>query len=369
MFKVYMPQEVDAPLLATLHSGHITQGTKVDEFERDFGKFVQNPYVVSVNSATSALTLALRLAGVKSGSEVVTTPMTCTATNLPILSLGAKPVFADIDPKTGLIDPKSVKSLITNKTKAIMCCDWGGTPCELDELMLIAREHKIKLIEDAAHALGAEYKNRRVGSVADFTCFSFQAIKHISTVDGGMLACLNKDDYEKAKLLRWFGIKRETGSTDTRINEDIQDWGYKFHMNDVTATIGIEQIKHIEFVVGAHRANALYYNRILSSDHLKLPVFDNKSAYWLYTILLPNKIARDKFKEFMTKRNIQVSEVHRRNDSYSVFKPYANRRLPGVDAFSRTMVCLPVNWSLNSKDLNYIVKSVSKFLEEYNQWL
>ena len=235
--------------------------------------------------------------------------------------------------------------------------------------MLIAREHKIKLIEDAAHALGAEYKNRRVGSVADFTCFSFQAIKHISTVDGGMLACLNKDDYEKAKLLRWFGIKRETGSTDTRINEDIQDWGYKFHMNDVTATIGIEQIKHIEFVVGAHRANALYYNRILSSDHLKLPVFDNKSAYWLYTILLPNKIARDKFKEFMTKRNIQVSEVHRRNDSYSVFKPYANRRLPGVDAFSRTMVCLPVNWSLNSKDLNYIVKSVSKFLEEYNQWL
>jgi dTDP-4-amino-4,6-dideoxygalactose transaminase len=362
-----MPPEVDAPLLATLHSGYITQGSKVEEFEQKFGEYINNPYVVSVNSCTSALTLAMRLAGVGFDDEVITTPMTCSATNLPILSLGARPVFADVDPITGLIDPKSVKRLVTSATKAIVCCDWGGTPCDLDELQKLAEYYDIKLIEDAAHAIGAEYKGRKVGSIADFTCFSLQAIKHITTGDGGILACRKEDDYNQAKLLRWFGINRDSNAKDTRINEDIEDWGYKFHMNDVNATIGIEQMNHVKHIVGAHRANALFYNRSMPPE-IKTPP-TNDGSYWLYTLVFPNKVVRDKFKEFMADNDVPVSQVHKRNDDYSVFKEFKKRPLEGVTAFSNTMACIPVHWALTAEDLTKIVKLCNNFIDQYRGWL
>lgn len=378
LFQVHMPSTVDGPLLETLHSGYITQGEKVQEFETLFGRYIGNPYAVALNSGTSALTLALRLAGVKSGDEVITTPMTCSATNLPILSLGGKPVFADVNPLTGLIDTESVKKLITKRTRAIMCCDWGGNPCDLNELQAIAEKNGIKFIEDAAHAIGAEYNGEKVGSIADFTCFSLQAIKHITTVDGGVLACKDGADYEQAKLLRWFGINREHDSKDSRIDEDIEDWGYKFHMNDVAATIGIEQLKYVKNVVAAHRANALYYNRSLPHEIGRTS--PNGSSYWLYTVTFSNKVVRDRFKEYMLDAGIQVSQVHRRNDKYKVFKPYARRfvsdigkdvsitDLRNTTAFDNTMLCIPVHWALTAKELTYIVKTASKFVEEFRQW-
>lgn len=377
-----MPESVDKPLLETLHSGYITQGPKVEEFEKLFGNYVDNPLAVSVNSGTSALTLALRLAGVKAGDEVVTTPMTCTATNLPILSLGATPIFADIDPVTGLIDPKSVAKRVTNKTRAVMCCDWGGMPCDLDALLKVTKKNKIKLIEDAAHAIGAEYKGKKVGSVADYTCFSLQAIKHITTVDGGFLTVKQIEDFDKAKLLRWFGINRDNTSKDSRIEEDIVDWGYKFHMNDVAATIGIEQMKHVRNVVAAHRSNAMYFNRSISKE-LRLPINEPyaNSSYWLYTLVFPNKVIRDKYKDFMLDNGVQVSQVHKRNDKYTVFRKYVERpindigsdypfyNLDNTAAFNNTMICIPVNWSLTASDLNKIVKLTNRFVDEYRGWL
>lgn len=367
LFKVHAPVELDAPLLSTLHSGYITQGKKVEEFEGLFGDYINNPRVISLNSCTSALTLALRLSKVKRGDEVITTPMTCTATNLPILQLDAKPVFADVNPTTGLIDPESVEKLITTKTRAIMCCDWGGTPCDLDELRRIADKHGVKLIEDAAHAMGAEYNGQKIGGIADFTCFSLQAIKHITTGDGGLLACRNTKDYERGKLLRWFGIKRDTDSLDSRISEDIKEFGYKFHMNDLNATIGIEQMNHVDRIVASYRANALYYNRTLPDQYLRLPTHNTKSSYWVYTIILPNKVARDKFIQYMNEKGVQVSQVHRRNDEYSVFKPY-KRDLPGVTQFSRTMACIPCHWAMTNEDLSLVVKHVNRYLEEFRQW-
>ena len=367
LFKVAVSEDVDQALLETLHSGYITQGQKVEEFERLFSDFVENPFSVSVNSGTSALTLALRLSNVGFGDEVITTPMTCSATNLPILSLGATPVFADIDPKTGLIDVASVEKLITPKTKAVMCVDWGGMPCQLDDLLKICQKHSVKLVEDAAHAMGTEYKGKKVGSIADFTCFSLQAIKHLTTVDGGFITMQNKGDYERAKKLRWFGIARDANSKDTRINEDITEWGYKFHMNDVTATLGIEQMKKLPFILGAYRANAMYYNRELNPDVYGKPDLKGH-AVWLYTITLPNKVARDKFKDYMLENKIQVSEVHRRNDEYSVFKPFKGKNLPGANAFSRTQISIPVHWGLTAKELVHITKTMDNFAREFRQW-
>lgn len=364
LFKVHTPEAIDKPLLETLHSGYITQGPKVDEFERLVGKFLGTDHVVALNSGTSSLTLALRLAGIGPGDEVITTPMTCTATNLPVLSLGGKLVFADIDPETGNISAKSIQKRITSKTKAILFVDWGGTPADLDEIVSIARAHNLRTVEDAAHAFGAEYKGRKVGTICDFTCFSLQAIKHMTTGDGGLLTCLDPDDFKRARTLRWFGIDRDAPSKDTRIDQDIQEWGYKFHMNDLNATIGIVQMQFIEDLIRRHRMHAEYFNEEL--DVYFDTIGAEGSAYWLYTMLLPSKKERDAFKNFAAERHIQVSQVHKRNDEYTVFKEFASKDsiLPGVDHFADRMICIPVHWGLSQFDQEHIVKVCNEFAQK-----
>lgn len=364
LFKVHMPQAVDQPLLDVLHSGYITQGPKVEEFEARLSDFLGTKNVISLNSGTSALTLALRLANVGPGDEVVTTPMTCSATNLPILSLGAVPVFADVDPETGMLDPASVKDRITKKTKAIMCVDWGGLQPNLAALKQIAEDHKIKLIQDAAHALGATFKGQKVGSIADFTCFSLQAIKHITTGDGGILTTLDSKDCKRGKRLRWFGIERDPDSKDTRINEDIEEWGYKFHMNDIAATIGIVQLDYLNQVYARHRSNAAYYDEHLHKSFGRPKDEFDGGAYWLYTVLLPDKKLRDKFKDYMGKKDIMVSQVHRRNDEYAVFKPFTNGKLPGTTKFADRMACIPVHWGLSELERELVLNAANAFAQK-----
>lgn len=366
LFKVHIPSAVDGPLLETLHSGYITQGPKVDEFEGRVAEFLGTDHVVALNSGTSSLTLALRLAGVGPGDEVIATPMTCTATNLPILSLGASIVFADIDPVSGNISAESITKNITKKTKAIIFVDWGGMPADLEEIMVLARLHNLKVIEDAAHAFGAEYKGKKVGQIADFTCFSLQAIKHITTGDGGLLTCLDKKDYEQAKVLRWFGIDRSKNGLDSRIDQDIEDWGYKFHMNDLNATIGIVQMDHIEKILQKHRSNARFYDEVLDKYFVRQNEGgDRRSAYWLYTLLLPSQRERDEFKEFALKNGVMVNQVHKRNDEYTVFKPFAKSKgLDGVDYFADRMVCIPVHWGLSDIELDHVAGVCNKFAQK-----
>ena len=360
LFKVFMPETVLAPLNEVLMSGYIGEGPKVKEFEEQLGPWFGNPNVLTLNSGTSALQLALRLANVGFGDEVVSTAMTCTATNEPIMAMGAKIVWADIDPWTGNIDPADVEKKITAKTKAIMCVHWGGYPCELDELNAIAQKHGIKLIEDAAHAFGAQYRGRPIGSHSDFSCFSFQAIKHMTTVDGGALTCRSVDDYDRGKLLRWYGIDRNSNRKDFRCEEDILEYGYKFHMNDVAATIGLEQLKYVGQTVEKHRANAraydqafanLKYVRTLRHDRL------HNGAYWLYTLR-----AKDphKFMAYMKDKQIVASAVHARNDTHTMFKDF-RCNLPGVDEFVSEQVSIPVGWWLTEQDRDRIIEAVVQY--------
>jgi perosamine synthetase len=368
LFKVHMPKSVDNTLLEVLHSGYIGQGPKVEEFEKILSSFLNNENVLTLNSGTSALHLALRLANVKEGDEVITTPMTCSATNEPIFAFGAKIVWADVFPETGLINPKSVEKKITKKTKAIVCVDWGGTVCDLDALMKIAKKHNIKLIEDAAHAFGATYKGKKVGSIADFTCFSFQAIKHITTVDGGLLTTSNKKDYKRGKLLRWYGIDREAKVIgDSRIDVDIPEWGYKFHMNDVAAVIGIAQMDHIEDILKKYRANAKYLSENIDKKYYIHPVtpWKQESSFWLYTLVLPTSNARSKFARYMSENGVMTSRVHRRNDFYAGF-PKSEEPLPGVTYFYDREECVPVHWGLSKNDLDKIVKLCNTFSKLQN---
>lgn len=358
LFKVYMAKGLIKPLSEVLYCGFVTQGPKVDEFEEKLAKFLKSPFVLTVNSGTSALHMALDLLGVGEGDEVITTPMTCTATNWPILAHKAKIVWADIDCQTGNIDPESIKDRITKRTKAIMVVDWGGYPCDIDKIRKYAG--KIPIIEDAAHAFGAMYKNRMVGQSADYTCFSFQAIKHLTTVDGGALVVRKENDYAKGNLLRYFGIDRKKRSKDYRIEKDICSWGYKFHMNDVNATIGIENFKYVEEILNRHRENAEHYKREFQ-NHPKITLLREDpgylSSYWLFTMLVDNP---EKFMEHMKARNIMASQVHRRNDNHPVTKEFV-RPLLNVDKFSKYMVCIPVGWWVGEEERKRITDGVKSY--------
>lgn len=359
LFKVFMHDSVKEPLNRTLMSGYIGQGPRVDEFEQALTPWFGTPNVATVNSGTSALHLALRISGAEHGTEVISTAMTCTATNLPILERGAKIVWADINPATGNIDPKDVERKITQKTRAIMAVHWGGYPCELQELRAIAKRHNVKLIEDAAHAFGGSYHDKPIGSESDFVCFSFQAIKHFTTVDGGALTCASPEDYKKAKLLRWFGIDRDAPRKDFRCEADVEEFGYKFHMNDVTATIGLEQLKYTRAVVNRHQENGEFYRKNLTGlSGVKLLDYknDRKSGYWLFTLLASERID---FMKQMTEAGITVSQVHARNDKHTMMRDFQTE-LPGVDAFVEKMVSIPVGWWVTDEQRQHIVDTIRK---------
>jgi dTDP-4-amino-4,6-dideoxygalactose transaminase len=288
----------------------------------------------------------------------------CTATNEPVLERGADIIWADVKPDTGEIDPDSVELRIRHadeKVSAIICVHWGGYPCDLDSLNEIGARYGIPVIEDAAHAFGAVYKGRLIGSVSRFTSFSFQAIKQLTTVDGGLLTCAEQDDYERGKLLRWYGICRE-GRSGFRCEPDIREPGYKFHMNDVNATIGIVQLRHVDEVLAAHRGNALFYDMELSDvAGVEVPhrFPDRASSYWLYTILVDGGVKE--FEGFMGERGVQVSPTHKRNDVHTMMAAFRGASLPGVDEFERRQVSIPVGWWVSPDDRVRVVEAVKEW--------
>jgi dTDP-4-amino-4,6-dideoxygalactose transaminase len=356
MFRVAMNQEIDSDLLKVIHSGWIGQGSAVNDFERKLSKVFGNDKVLTLSAGTHGLSLALRLAGIGVGDEVITTPLTCTATNMPIMMAGADIVWADVKRDLN-IDPQSIKDSITDKTKAIMVVHWGGYPCDMEEIREAAGD--IPIIEDCAHAYGSEYKGKPIGSCeySDYAMFSFQAIKHLTSVDGGALCVKTVDDYKRGKLLRWYGIDRESPRTDFRCEEDIVDWGYKFHMNDVCATVGMSNMELAQENIYAAMNNAKFYEDELKYlDGIELPQVakDRKSSYWLFTMLVEN---RSEFTHMMGSKGIAVSRVHERNDKHTCFKKF-KKDLPGLESIMNKMICVPVGWWLSAEDRRYIIESI-----------
>ena len=242
LFYPYISKKSKKNVSKVLSGRWIGQGPMVDRFEKKFKKiFTRNNEAIATGSGTDSLHLAYILAGLKKGDEVITTVFTCTATNIPLLYMGIKIKFADIDISTMNISIESVKKLISKKTKAIVCVHYGGLPCDMEELQKLATKYRIPIIEDAAHAMGAKYKNKPIGSISDFTTFSFQAIKHFTTGDGGMLSIKNRKLLNKAKRIRWFGINRENKQKGIWDN-DVTEVGYKYQMTDIAATLGYDSL-------------------------------------------------------------------------------------------------------------------------------
>ena len=360
LFKVHIPKNIGESLQKVFDSGVITEGEYSDQFQKKFGSYVQNENTNIVNSCTSALTLAYIASNIKPGDEVISTPMTCMATNEPIHNLGAKIVWADIDPNTGNIDPESVKKRITKKTKAIVGVHWAGLPFEIDEINKIASDNGLKVIEDAAHALGAKYKNKLIGSHSDFVCFSFQAIKHLTTVDGGAICSKNIDDNFRIKKLKWFGLDRNYPYS--KWTQDIEEAGYKFHMNNVNSAIGIEQLKFIEQLVEKHKNNFSFYNKNINNKKIRTMKQESyiESSSWIYTVLVDDK--KD-LQNYLMSKGIASDVVHVRNDNYSVFKEYKlnDELMPGLKDFDDHHLNIPVGWWLSDDDLNKVVEALNDY--------
>jgi dTDP-4-amino-4,6-dideoxygalactose transaminase len=356
LFKVFMAPSVDAAVARVLHSGYIGEGDEVAAFERELAARLGASSVLTVNSATSALHLAYHMA-IDGGAdaEIITTPMTCIATNTSIVQNRARIVWADVDPLTGNIDPDDIEPLITDKTRAIMMVHWGGNPCDIDRICDIGRRAKIKVIEDAAHALGAAYGGQPVGQHSDFVAFSFQAVKQVTSVDGGSLICRDVRDDARGRLLRWYGIDRSS-DVDERCDVDIPEAGYKFHMNNVAAAIGRENLRHLDWILTRHRDNAGFYNDAFGSVN-SVRVAGGRSTYWLYTIHVEN---RDELLAKLHGLGIGASKVHTRNDTHSALRQFA-RPLPKCEEFNRTHLCIPVGWWLSDADRQRVVDAVIRF--------
>ena len=360
-----MPSESIKNALITLKSSWIGgDGPRVKEFERKIAQIIKNPNVLALNSGTSALQLALKLAGVE-GGQVISTPMTCFATSAAIATSGADIIWADVDPETGNIDPTDVERKITKSTKALMVVHWGGNPCDLKRISEISKIHKIPVIEDAAQALGSEYGQEPIGSHCDFVCFSTQSIKIINTIDGGILAVRNNRDLKRAKLLRWYGIdrdKRKQGGTFWYY--PIKEAGFKMQMTDVAASIGLGQLPYIKQLLSHRRKLANMYQKALKTSRtLKaqkvLP--GANPNYWMFTVLCGNNKNRHKLWQGLAKINVAAEEAHRRNDLYPVFKKFKKEHLPGVTKFNGQELIIPNGFWVLEKQAKRIAQVLADF--------
>ena len=386
LFKVFMAPTAAEEVGKVLNSGYIGQGPKVDKFEKELKNYFNHDYVATLNSGTSGLHLALHMLkkplknindyygslslesswpGLEPGDEVLATPMTCTASNWPILANGLKIKWVDIDPTTLNMDLDDLERKITPKTKVIMLVHWGGYPNDLDRIKNIQNNALLRfgfkpaVIEDGAHSFGSKYKEKLIGTHGNLTMFSLQAIKHLTSVDGGLLLSPHNELYRRTKLMRWYGIDRDGDRKDFRCEADVEEWGFKFHMNDVCATVGLENLKHVDGIIKNHKINANYYDNSLSNvSGLKL--LDRQkghdSAFWIYSLLVDN---RDGFYRYMNECGISVSQVHERNDKHTCVKDYRTA-LPTLDKTIGKVVSIPVGWWVSDEDREYIVDCIKK---------
>lgn len=338
-----------------LYSGYVAQGEIVEEFERKFEEFIGKGHTLSLNSGTAALHIALILAGVGIGDEVISTAMTAEPTNVAIKMVGAKIRWADIDYETGNISATSIEAAINDKTKAIIVVDYAGTSVDVKAIQEISLKFNIPVIQDAAHAIGTTYNGLKTGNHFPFTVFSFQAIKHLTTIDGGALQIQDKELYEKGKLIRWFGLDKKL----SRLDNDIQFQGYKYHMNNVNATIGLVQLESIQDLLNKYITIGKYLDenlKDLPGIETVIHYPNTESSYWLYTLKVDRRV---EFIKMMTENNFMASEIHKRNDHHTYLNDNPTT-LPNLDKFYSRLVHIPCGWWVTKEDCDKMIKLIKK---------
>lgn len=374
LFKPFHGEEEIAAVAEVLRSDWWGQGPKTVEFEKRFAAFVHSPSAVSLNSATAALHLALKLADVE-GGEVITTPMTFVSSNHAILLNNAVPVFADIEADTLNIDPADIERRITPKTRAILVVDYGGHPVDLDRVYELAAAHQLMVIEDAAHAAGSKYKGKPVGSISPMTCFSFHPVKNLATGDGGMItfaadpsrAELNQAWDARLRRLRWVGINKDTwvrsrgkDASQYSWEYDVEEVGYKYHTNDIMSAIALVQLSRLEQTNARRREICAMYDAGLRDlGWLDLPVERDYafSARHNYVVRCDQ---RDSLGEWLREHKIGTGMHYIPNHLHAMYRQYAVP-LPVVDREWLRLITLPLHPALTDDDVNYIIEVIRHF--------
>lgn len=359
LFHPHIPRNAKKYVSQVLDDRWIGQGPMVEKFERQFEqKFGGDCTAVAVGSGTDALHLSYILADIKEGDEVIAPVFTCTATNIPLLYLKASIKFADVEIDTLNIDIEHVRRLITPRTKAIVCVHYGGLPCNMNELQELASKYGLKIIEDAAHALGAKYNKQNIGEISDFTMFSFQAVKHITTADGGLLLIKNKELVEKARRIRWFGIDRAAKQRGIWEN-DITELGYKYQMNDIAAAMGVAGLEEFDEILTLRKQllNRYIYH-LKGFDDIQvigMEYTDREHAAWLMTVLTERRLD---LQNHLRRNGIESGQVHYRNDRYSIFGGRQEGAFPNMDKLENHYLVLPLHTKMNETDVDYICKVI-----------
>jgi UDP-4-amino-4,6-dideoxy-N-acetyl-beta-L-altrosamine transaminase len=355
-----------------LKSDWIIMGPKVKELEDAICKYVGCKHGVAVNSGTSALDIAAGSLGLKKG-EIITTPFTFVATANSILFNGLKPVFADIKKDTYNIDPQKIKKKITKNTKAIIYVDFAGQACDIKEIKEIAEERDLYLIEDAAHALGAEYDGKKVGAFADVTMFSFHPVKHITTGEGGMCVTNDEELARRMRILRNQGVDvgaMERFGSGASWAYDVKLLGKNYRMPDFQAALGISQLKKLEgFLRRRQELAYLYGDRLKSVPSITMPhVKPNvRHAWHLYTILLDKKIDRNKFIAAMRAKNIGVNVHYIPIYSFTYYREnfdFKPKDFPVTEDISSRIVSLPMFPKMSDNDVEDVVSAVNESIGE-----
>ncbi|CDG23242.1 conserved protein of unknown function [Xenorhabdus poinarii G6] len=385
MFSKFLPfsfpeigqEEID-DVVDSLKSGWITTGPKAKKFEQDFASYLDsNVEAISVNSATSGLHLALEAVGIKPGDEVIIPTYTFTATAEVIRYLGANPIFVDSLPDSLNIDPEAIKKVITSKTKAIIPVHFAGLSCDMDEIISIAKEFNLKIVEDAAHAFPTIYNGKKIGTLdTDVTVFSFYANKTMTTAEGGMLVSRNPDIIKRAKVMRLHGISKDAfdryqSKTPAWYYEVIEP-GFKYNMPDICAAIGIHQLRKIDSFQQKREEMAKFYDEELKNLPLILPTkpfsSDNQHAWHLYPIRLKNevKISRDDFIIKMAERNIGCSvhfiPLHKHpiwKNTYSL----SDKDFPVAESNFHKIISIPLYTKMTKDDQIRVINAIKEILE------
>lgn len=376
----YGKQSIDDEDIQTvinvLKGDFITTGPTINQFEEKVAAYVGAKYAVAFSSGTAALHGACFAAGISDGDEVITTPMTFVASANSILYQGGVPVFSDIDPHTYNIDPESIKQKITSKTKAIIPVHFTGQPVELDEILKIAQDYNLIIIEDAAHALGATYKDRKIGSIGDMTMFSFHPVKHITTGEGGIITTNNEAYYQKLLQFRTHGITRDSNKLLKNHGSwyyEMQTLGYNYRITDFQAALGLSQLQKLDsFISKRKQYVAMYQEELKELPEIIVPKQLNyvNSSWHLYIIRLNLsllKVDRREIFQALQKENIGVNvhyiPVHLQ--PYYQKLNYQKGICPKTEKLYEEIITLPLFSSMSKKDVNDVIQAVKKVIEYY----
>jgi len=347
-------------VVSVLKSDWLTQGPKVLEFEKKMAKYCGAKYAVAVSNGTAALHLAYSAAGLKKGDEVITTPNTFVATTNMMVAVGAKPVFCDIRLDTYNIDENQIEKLITKKTKAIVPVHFAGQPCEMDNILRIAKKHKLFVIEDACHALGAKYKNKKIGSLkSDMTVFSFHPVKPITTGEGGAILTNNRKYYEKLLSLRSHGIHKDAAGKNV-----MTQLGYNYRLTDIQAALGISQLNKLdEFIKSRNEVATIYAKLFKDFSTVVLPTVskDSYSGWHIFVVRVDNLI-RDKLMAYLRGKGIGVNFHYPAVYSQPYYQDnFKTKKLINEEVYQSTCITLPCYPGLKPSEIKKIVNDFKRF--------